>query len=221
MQHEGAEQHHGGRRAGDAEGDERDERPADAGIVGGLGRDQAGGLALAEALGMRRAVLRGAVGDPARDVLADAGHGTDADADQGRADDVAEIAGDRPEVRDDAADRLDGGERRLRAQRADDLRNGEGADQDRHDLDAGIEGVDVEGVARVVHQLVAADAGERQAEEARDPALDDEVRAGQRARDDDAEEGEQEELVGGELQRQLDDEAVRSAPARACRAACR
>jgi hypothetical protein len=141
-----------------------------------------------------------AVGDPAGDVLADAGHGADADADQGRSDDGRDIA-------DDGADF---GMMRCSFwvspiwkavfQHLDDLGNAEGADQHGHHLDPAVQLGKAEGKARVELQQVPADAGQEKSQETGDPALDDQIRAGQGAADQDAEEGQQKEFEGGELQ---------------------
>jgi hypothetical protein len=155
---------------------------------------------------MLRAALGRAVGHPARDVLADARHGADADADEGGADDVPCVLRNGAEVGHDAADLRHGGQPDPVLQRLDDLRDGEGADQDGYDLDADVERRQAEGKARVEHQGIATDGRERDPDQPGDPALVDQILAGERARDDDAEQGQQAEFVGGELQRQLGDQ---------------
>jgi hypothetical protein len=72
-----------------------------------------------------------------------------------------------------------------------DLRDGEGAHQHRHDLEPRQHVGPTEGVAWFAQQRVEADHRHGKTDQARDPALDDKVLGHQRARQQDAEEREQ------------------------------
>ena len=86
------------------------------------------------------------------------------------------------------------------AQHLDNLRDTKGADQHRNHLDTTVEFRKAEGEARKELQLIAADAGEKKAKKPGNPALDNQIGAGEGAADQNAEEGQQKELEGGELQ---------------------
>ena len=75
------DQHRGGRRAGDGEGQRGDERARHDRVVAGFGCGKAVDRALAEFFrGLARAARRG-IGGPGADVLADAGNDPDKGAD--------------------------------------------------------------------------------------------------------------------------------------------
>ncbi len=82
------------------------------------------------------------------------------------------------------------------------LREAEGADQRRNELDAAGEIAHAEREALVRVLRLLPDRGDEEAGDAGDPALE-RVVAGERAGDDHAEESEPEELVGAELQREV------------------
>ena len=95
VQHQRAEQHGGRRASRDAQGEERDEGAADAGVVGALGGHHGRHLALAEGLGMAGRVL----GDDAANTL-DGSWGNDV---------ISGGAGDDTLIGDDGDDLLTGG----------------------------------------------------------------------------------------------------------------
>jgi hypothetical protein len=52
-------------------------------------------------------------------------------------------------------------------------------------------------------ELIAAHAGQEQSQKTGDPPLDDQIRAGEGAADQDAEKSQQKKFKGGELQREV------------------
>ncbi len=88
----------------------------------------------------------------------------------------------------------------------DDLGNPEGSDEDWHHFYAALEVHEPEGVARIDLEGVPADDGEEEAQESRQPALLHGVGTGDAPAYEDAEEGEEEELEGGELEGQAGDD---------------
>lgn len=189
-----------GGRARHSEGEERDDRSAYAGVVRDLRGDDSLILPLAEGLRVLRGFLGRTVGDPCGDVLTDAGNGADSYADETGADDRRYVPGDRLPFRQDFVQlvrlsRLDPVPEDL-----DDLWDAESPDKHRDDLDPALEIWHAEGETRIEMEGVPADHREEKPEKAHDPALDDQVGRGYRARDDDSEKGEKEELEGGELE---------------------
>ena len=96
MDQEGADQDGGREIAGHADGQQRNERRADDGVVGGFGRGHAFQLALAEIGGARRSALGRGIAEEAGDHGADAGQRADGNADQARAPDGARAVASNP-----------------------------------------------------------------------------------------------------------------------------
>jgi hypothetical protein len=76
----------------------------------------------------------------------------------------------------------------------DDLGNAEGTDEHGHHFDPAVQFRDTEGETRVELEQIAAHAGQKQSQKTGDPALDDQIRAGEGAADQDAEKSQQKEL---------------------------
>jgi hypothetical protein len=206
VEHQGPQQHGRRRAAGNAQVEQRDHGAAHAGVVGRFAGQNAFEFSLAEGFRMFGGILGRAVGYPAGDVFADAGHGADADADQGRTGDGGDIAHDRADFRDDALQFLGLADLKAVLEHLDDLGNAEGADEHGHHFDPAVQFGKAEGEPRVELQQIAADAGQEQSQKTGDPALDDQIRAGQGAADQDAEKGQQKKFEGGELQREVGDD---------------
>ena len=203
LQHEGAEHHHGGGVAGDAQCQQRDHGATGGSAAGHFRSDDAVGVAGTEGLGFLGRGLGLGVGHDIGQAGAHAGQDADARTDQGGADDVLPLAehvqGHTPEFTLREGGVHDGVGFADAADLDQDLRDGEHTDEHRHDAEAGLEVGDAEVETRHAVGLTQAHAGKQQAQCGRDEALDQRLVGN----GDDAAQGEQDEreiFAGAEVQ---------------------
>ena len=139
VKHQGPQQHGRRRAAGNAQVEQRDHGPAHAGVVCRFAGQDALEFTLAESFRVFGGILGRAVGNPAGDVLADAGNCADPDADQCRSGDGRDVSHHRADLRDDALQPLGLTDLKAVLEHLDDLGNAEGADEHGHHLDPAVQ----------------------------------------------------------------------------------
>ncbi len=195
-------QHRRRRRARDAERERRDDVAGDRRHVAGLRGHQAVDRALAELLLLARRRLRGGVRHPRARVLADAGQKARENADHARAEHGRPVLQHLAKARQHRVLQLDELLLGRIGERRQDLGEAERADQRRDQRDAARELVPAEGEPVVRVEAFLADLRDEEAERAHQPALE-RIVADDRPRHRHAEQGEPEELVGAERERDL------------------
>ena len=202
MQNHRRQQHGSRGRAGNAQGQHRNEGARRGGAVTGFRGDQALCRALAELFLFLAGAARRRIGHPGPDILADTGDNADQGAQDARPDNGAAVFKDMAGIGKHVQQPglcLHNLSPAIVHHR-NNLRETEGADHGRDQVDARLHFGETEGKAVGHIEAFLADHGHGQAEESGDPALQRIVDGRQLAGNKNAEDGQPEEFMGLELQ---------------------